>query len=204
MVSTDYSAKHACLIYKYLAEQTITTWEFFKEGFVNGEKCIYIANDDSIENLVSEIKNKGEELDEYLSSGKLQILYSGKTYLGKGFLDTSSMRQIFSDAEDQSLLDGYKGLRVSGELPLLEGKPIDSDSILKYESEIDNYLQGGRRISALCNYGEKIYAEEVLRGIINSHQVLKMFGGAYSNEFYRKNSDESYADIIERLIEDKN
>jgi len=195
--------KHNLSIYSYPAEQTVITWQFFKEGFQAGERCIYIPNSGSTEKLISEVKNTGERLDDYLNIGKL-ILIDNSVYLKSGFLDTSSIKQIISEAENKATLEGYTGLRISGELPLKDGELMDLDLISKYELEIDDYISHCGNIRALCHYSRNKYNSGTLVNLVNYHKKIVMYGKIYKNEFYKTNINDSGVNIFDKLIEDEN
>lgn len=183
-----------------MAEQVITTWQFFDQGFKAGEKCIYIADQNAAKQLASEFVKNSDTIDKHLISGQL-VLFDNNIYLYGGFLDISKMQKMINDAERQAISEGYKGLRISGGLPFVAGKPLGSNIICDYEAKIEDQLFLGKQVKALCHYDEKRYEHEALVKVIKNHKKIVIYGKIYENRPLGTSESETYTDIINRLIE---
>jgi hypothetical protein len=193
---------HVCSIYKYFKEQISVTIPLFLQGLSAKEKCIYIAEKAAQEQLMNEFVEKKPEVKKIVESGQLVLLDGGTTYLKDGNLDIDRTINAIRDTERKALSEGFSGVRVCGELPFVSGRPIDDDTIINYELNVDKYISTSKLV-AICHYCEDKYNPQTLAKIIKHHRFVAIYGNCYENKFYLQEeaAPENYTSIINAILE---
>jgi len=143
--------------------------EYFKPGIENGERGIWVTSGGSVEEKARNILNQ-----KLASSGKKQdcsqiefIRYSD-WYLQDGTFRPQQVLKSWIDRTEMALNQGYRGLRVTGDLCWLDA--TDWQTLMGYESDV-NGLITGMNLMAICSYPlEKLHASRML-DVISRHQV---------------------------------
>jgi PAS domain S-box-containing protein len=199
---------HLCFIYQSREEQMSVIIPFILEGFKRNEKCLYIVDENSEEDILREIK-KHCDVENYITSGQLVILRKEETYLKDGFFDPDRMIQLVKTAEREAMEEGYSGLRGTGEMTWV--KDSEAERLLEYEAKLNHFFPKNRCI-AICQYNEKKFDPGVLIGIIHTHPKLILYDTVLENPYYippdvfltkmRSTSKELYR-ILKKLILDR-
>src|SRR5436190_1185353 len=75
---------HAALFYKSRAEQLAIAIPFIAIGLKRGERCLYIADDNSVAMIINELEKSGVDVTEAEKSGALTVSTKHHTYLRHG------------------------------------------------------------------------------------------------------------------------
>src|SRR5438132_12368992 len=75
---------HICPIYENEAEQMAVAIPFLKEGLVRGERCLYIGDDRSVEQIAQALTAAGVDVAHEQARLALSILTKRETYLKSG------------------------------------------------------------------------------------------------------------------------
>src|SRR5260370_4083608 len=75
---------HICLIYENPAEQMAVAVPFIIDGLDRGERCLYIADDRTIDEVVQALEAAGVDVAQERQRGALRLLTSQDTYLRAG------------------------------------------------------------------------------------------------------------------------
>jgi hypothetical protein len=193
---------HICSIYKYSKEQISVAIMFFTQGLNANERCVFIADENTRKELTEGLTAKGIEVKKYIESGQFIMLDGSTTYLKDGNFDIDRLVNAIADTERKALGDGFAGVRLSGELPFISGKPIDGNAVINYESAVDKYLSTSKAV-AMCHYNESRYSPDILAQIVKSHHYVAIYGNCYENQFYSKKEDApgNYTSLISAIIE---
>src|SRR5687767_4089114 len=85
---------HSCLMYETREQQRAATVPFFKEGLARGERCLYIADDRSVDEVQSYLAAAGIPVRQALASGALTVLTKRETYLKDGHFEARRMIEL--------------------------------------------------------------------------------------------------------------
>ena len=133
--------EHLCCFYENKTEQFQIVVPFIAQGITGNEKCLYIADENTIEEVKAGLLMHGIDMEECLRSGQLSILTAKESYLrpGKFMLDDMILQldSFVNDAERE----GYTGARVSGELTWLMRNLSSLDEFLEYEKTVDDIFR---------------------------------------------------------------
>src|SRR3990170_1243518 len=103
---------HVCLLYSNRREQLAAAIPFIGQGLDRGEKCVYIADENTAAALQKAIRDAGIDVKSALKTGSLVIITGIKdTYLSKGYFDPDLMIQFLQVTTAAAKKGGYSALR---------------------------------------------------------------------------------------------
>jgi signal transduction histidine kinase len=179
---------HLCLIYETQDEQFEAAIPYIHEGLKQGEKCIYIADENTVESVQTEMNKTGIDVDFYQKSGALSIVTSQESYVKGGSFDPDRMIQFLENLTKQAKEEGYSALRVTGEMTwVLAGDP-GSERVMEYEARL-NYFIGKNDCLAICQYNRNKFSPDTILDVIHTHPLV-IFGRTVANNFYYIPPDE--------------
>ena len=174
--------EHLCCIYKNKKEQ-LSIIPFILAGLKNNEKCIYILNDNTREEIVQAFKELNIKIEEYINSKQLEFLTKEDTYLKDGYFDPDRMIELLKQSEEVAIKDGYKGLRVTGEMSWVFTRLQGVEKLIEYEAKL-NYFLSQSRTAAVCQYDESKFTPEILLGVIRTHPKIILYDSVCENPHY--------------------
>jgi len=199
--------EHLCCIYKNKKEQ-LSIIPFVLAGLKNNEKCIYILNDNTREEIVQAFKELNIDIEEYINSKQLEFLTKEDTYLKDGYFDPDRMVELLKQSEDMVIKDGYNGLRVLGEMSWGLTKLLGVEKLIEYEAKLNYFLPQGRT-AVVCQYDESKFAPEILLDVIRVHPKIILYDSICENphyippdEFFAWKNGETRRGIYERIRDD--
>lgn len=173
---------HLACIYKNKKEQFSIVVPFILYGLKNNEKCIYITDENTKREILKTFNNFNP-IEGYIDSHQLEILTKEETYLEDGYFDPDTMITLLSQLEEQALKNGYKGLRITGEMTWILTKLPGTEKIIEYEAKL-NYFFPTSKCIALCQYNEKKIDPEILFDVVCTHPSLIIYDTLYENSHY--------------------
>jgi hypothetical protein len=166
---------HLCCIYRDFKDQMGVIIPYFVSGLGNHEKCLYITDEKGKEDICSAFRRAGVELEKHIVSGQFVFLTNEDAYLKGGCFDPDRMIAALSEAERDSLKDGYTGLRVTGEMTwIFTGLP-GTERLIEYEAKLNMFFPGSRTI-AICQYHEPRFSPDLLLDVIHTHPKVVIDG----------------------------
>ena len=196
--------QHLACIYRNREEQFATVIPFIYAGLKNGEKCIYIADENTKDEIIQAFKEV-TDIDKYLKSGQLELLTKSEAYLKDGYFDPDRMIELLKQVQEKALKDGYKGLRVTGEMTWILTTWPGVERIIEYEAKL-NYFFPESMCTALCQYNENKFKPEILLEVIHTHPFLIIYDTLYENphysppdEFFAQLRGEIHRDMYEKV-----
>jgi hypothetical protein len=174
---------HICSIYKNVEEQFSAVVPFIKKGLDNHQKCVYIVDENSKEDVIAELNKGGIESETYINASQLLLLTKRETYLKDGFFDPDRMIALLRETEKNALAEGFSGLRVTGEMTwVLEGV-AGSDKLIEYEAKLNDFFPNSKS-TAICQYNENKFKPEMLVEVIHTHPFVIIYGNLFENKYY--------------------
>ncbi|KYK36578.1 MAG: PAS domain S-box protein [Theionarchaea archaeon] len=173
---------HLACIYRNKKEQLSAVVPFILLGLENNEKCIYIIDENTKEDVIEAFK-KAADTEEYTNSHQLEFLTRKDAYLKEGYFDPHSMITLLKQIQKRTLEKGYTGLRITGEMTwIFTGLP-GVDKLIEYEARL-NYFFPKSKCIALCQYNERRFTPEILLDVIHTHPQLIIYDSLYENPQY--------------------
>ncbi|MEW6456816.1 MAG: MEDS domain-containing protein [Acidobacteriota bacterium] len=204
------SGSHVCFIYKNKKEQMSVIIPFIKEGLERNEKCIYIADENSVQDIIDSFKKKGTNINSSIEKGQLIFYTKKETYLKDGFFDPEKIIPFLLESVKKASEENYSGLRIVVEMAWVLAELEDLEKIIEYESKLNFYFLQ-YPVSAICQYNESRFSPNILAKILYTHPLLILGENTYENFFYippeefirfeSKISLETYQRMLNRIKE---
>jgi PAS domain S-box-containing protein len=175
---------HLCLTYETRAEQVDVIVPFIRDGLASGDCCVYIADDQTIDEVVAELAGAGIDVGGARATGALQVLSKRETYLRTGVFDPQAMIAFLSSTVEAALADGFSGCRMTGEMTWALGTDIGCERLIEYEALLnDNFFRTSPAI-AICQYNRRRFPPEIIRDVLRTHPTTILGGRICANPYY--------------------
>jgi MEDS: MEthanogen/methylotroph, DcmR Sensory domain len=163
---------HVCHFYPSREELLGALIPYFQAGVKNSEKCIWVACEPLPARAVSVEISKHRDLQDALTSGQLYIYDALEWYGDPASMSADVIIARWREKEDQALAEGFRGLRVTGNMSFIPRE--NWNGLMDYEKKLHIGIQG-RHIVACCSYHrltcEPVDMLEVAR---NHHAALDL------------------------------
>jgi len=164
------SQDHVCLIYRSRQEQFQTAIPFISIGLQRGEKCIYIVDVNTPDEILAVLRKRGIDVESAVRSGALIVATKEETCLRSGAFHRDRMLKFWEEAIDSAIAAGFSALRVTGEVTRMSDGP-GTERWLEYESKANQVLRN-RPALALCQYDGRWLSPGVVSGVLQTHPLL--------------------------------
>jgi signal transduction histidine kinase/ActR/RegA family two-component response regulator len=175
--------EHLCLVYENGAEQLAAAVPFLRAGLAQGERCVYIADERTTEDVAQALAAGGVNVSGECARGALRLLTGRETYLRSGRFDPRRMIEFLGEAVEEALAGGFAGLRATGEMTWALGPEITADCLTEYEALLNDFFPKQRALG-LCQYSRSRFPPAVLREVLRTHPVAVLGSRACRNPYY--------------------
>jgi two-component system, cell cycle sensor histidine kinase and response regulator CckA len=174
---------HICPIHQSTAEQTSSAVLFASIGLEQGERCIYVADDSTQQDLAREFAARGVDLDGEQKKGSLTISRGRETYLRSGQLVAQQMIDFLAKSEREALDAGYSGLRFQGEMTWALDADSPDDGLIGYEAGLGTYLKSSHAVVA-CHYLRERLNATAVHDVLVTHPLVVIAEQTCPNPYY--------------------
>ncbi len=159
---------HSCLFYKTKEDLLDVLVPYFKAGLESNEFCMWVTSEPlSVKEAEEALRKSVPDFDQYQERGQVQIIPHSDWYLKDGVFNVQRVLNAWADLLNQALVNGYAGMRVTGNTAWLEAK--DWACFADYERKVNITLSKYRMI-AICTYClDKCGASEII-DVVSSHE----------------------------------
>lgn len=195
---------HICQMYSKVTEIPSVTAHLLHVGLVSGEKCLFAAATDQVQQLREELQKMQVNVDECIASGQLILTDDASPFLSKnGRFDPYYLLSTHQTFISHALRDGWKAARISIDMSWLMDDQAKPEQILKYEAASDAVFTFQQTpIIALMHYD---YARILASNLVV--ELLKLHPIAVVGKFIRRNpyyiNSEEYMMKILRMKKDR-
>ena len=180
---------HLCLIYESHEDWAKAAIPFIAIGIRNREKCIYVVDTHTAEEVRQYLKEEGIDVEQTEKEGQFIILNETQAYTREGSFDPDRMIKLLISETEKALSEGYPALRVTGEMTwVLRGHP-GSDKLLEYESKLNSDFFPKYPCVAICQYDRFRFDPEIIKGVIMTHPILISGNRIHRNFYYIPTED---------------
>ena len=178
------TGEHICPICDDVAKQIASTAAFIKQGFLRGERCIYVAADDNMAQKVRQsCVEVGVDVASEMARDALRLLSKHQVYLAGGEFDPKRMIDYLAQAEADAIALGFSGLRFVGDMNWALGSEPGCDRLIEYESLLNRFVENSRCV-ILCCYHRPSFAPSVIHDVIRTHPTVIFSDLVYPNPYY--------------------
>lgn len=174
---------HACLIYENDKEWQKIIIPFLLAGLQQGEKCVYLVNRRTKDEIRHYLKEEGVDVNGKEISGQLVILDLDNLPLNNNKHDVQQIYQYCVDFIEKSIAEGYTLVRLSCEDVFSFTKFDSAASIVKLNSKLNCEYFSRYPCITLAQYNRRETMPELLRYAIMSHPILINDGRIFKNFF---------------------
>lgn len=100
------SNDHLASIYEDRRDQFAVAVPFIERGLARGERCLYVADDNTREAVVEALSEGGIDIDAARESGALSIHTKSDTYLRTGEFETEAMLDFWEETSPKHVTIG--------------------------------------------------------------------------------------------------
>jgi len=175
---------HLCLFYEQdPAEQMPALVPFIRDGLAGDERFIYIADDQTVEELAEHLEQDGIDVAGETRSGRLK-LFTRAEWRQPGRLDSQSKARQVRQFAAEAARAGFKGIRFAVEMTWTLGPKIEVHDLEHWEATLNTLFEPSFPSRIVCQYNRSRLAPEVLIAALHTHPEA-IFGNAiYPNPFY--------------------
>lgn len=193
------SNSHIFSIYRYPKEQLHLTLQYFVKGLLNNEKCVYIADSKSRNDLIEELRPTFNNIDELIQLKKILLLDSEEVYSKNESLPNKEILVFAKAIEDEAKELGFNRVIFSGVPHFEKGEKLESE-VLKYEEMIDDFSKKSNSV-IICNCNESYFNKDSLLKLIRKHNSIIIYGERYQID--KDNLPNDYNEAIEFILTNK-
>ncbi len=175
---------HLCLLYESREEWIETIVPFIRSGLERGEKCIYLVDLHTAQEVKTVFKEAGMDIEEHESKGRLSVVHERDAYTHGGSFDPELMITYLQSETEKALCEGFSALRLTGEMSWALRGYSGAERILEYESKLNSELFPQYPCSALCQYDRRKFDPETIKGVVLTHPLLIRKGQIHRNFYY--------------------
>ena len=170
------SHDHLCLIYETPEEWRATVIPFLLMGLRRGEKCVYIADTHTANQIRRYLDEEGVDTAVVENSGQLVILQQSEVYTKQGSFDPNKVVTFLVKEVKKAITEGYPVLRITGEMSwVLHSFPdseIISEGILECEAKANRDVFTKYPCVAICQYDRWKFNPKIIKNAIMTHPYL--------------------------------
>jgi PAS domain S-box-containing protein len=174
---------HICLIYENTDEQLAAAVPFVIEGLARGERCIYIADESTIAEVVQALDAASVDVVQERRRGALRIPTNQDTYLQAGRFVPQAMIDFIRQEETEALAEGFSGLRLTGEPTWSFGPEPGCDRLIEYEALL-NQLATNSKSVILCQYHHSRFGSPCIHDVLRTHPLAILGDQLCPNPYY--------------------
>jgi two-component system cell cycle sensor histidine kinase/response regulator CckA len=175
---------HLCLFYdKDPAEQMPALVPFIHDGLTKHEQFIYIADDQTVDELAGRLEQSGINLATEIDRGALK-LWTRREWRQPGRLSAKKKSLQVLDFINEAVKSGFKGSRFAVEMTWALGPDIRPAALEAWEATLNTIFVPGFQGRITCQYNRSRLAPEVMLAALHTHPVAILGDHVYPNWFY--------------------
>jgi PAS domain S-box-containing protein len=174
---------HLCMIYESSVEQLAVVVPFIRHGLARGERCIYIADDGAINEVMQPLAAAGVDVARERQRGALRLGTWKDTYLRCGEFDPQAMIDSVRQAEVDALKDGFSGMRLAGEMTWALGTEPGCERWIEFEALLNHLLPNSKSL-ALGLYNHSRFNPIGIHDVLRTSPLVILGDEVCPNAFY--------------------
>lgn len=159
---------HSCLIYETPEQQRAAMIPFYLEGLARGERCLWIADDRTVDEVKSFLFDAGIDIADATRKGVFTVLTKRETYLSNGVFDPNVMITLLAEKLKETAALGFSGLRSSGEMTWALGNEKGCERAIEYEALLNDFFPG-KKFIGICQYNRKRFPPSLMLNVLKTH-----------------------------------
>ena len=176
---------HLCLFYeKDPAEQLPALVPFIQEGLSRDEQFIYIADDQSVDELSGRLEKGGINVAEETDRARLK-LWTRQEWCRPGELSSEKKFLQVQQFINEALVAGFRGVRFAVEMTWTLGPDIAAEQLEYWEATINTIFVPDFPGRIVCQYNRSRLAPDVMLAALHTHPLAILGEEVCPNLFYQ-------------------
>lgn len=176
---------HICLIYETVEEQLGAVVPFMLRGLERGDRCLYIVDDRTAEEVTAALRGAGVAVTAALESGDLEIVTKRESYLRDGHFDPDAMLLFLGEVVERAVDAGHPALRGTGEMTWALAGDEGTDRLVEYEARLNDFTEE-REAILVCQYNRRRFPASTIRDVLRTHPIAVLGDEVCPNPFYEE------------------
>ena len=164
-------------------EQLPIVAPFFATGLASGERCIYVADDYTIDELADQLQVFGIDVAAHREQGAL-LLWTRDQWRQPGELSSEHKAEQVEKIIEEALAAGYTGIRFAVEMTWTLGPDISTDRLRHWEATINRVFCPGIPARIICQYSQRRMPPDVIEAALQTHPQAIIGAELCDNPFY--------------------
>jgi chemotaxis family two-component system sensor kinase Cph1 len=160
---------HVAYFVRSNAERLAFVIPYIAIGLRRGERCMYIAEDNSVARIYEELQKAGVDVDKATSSGALSVMTKRETYLRYGMFEPEKMIYDLNCEVKRSLDQGFSGFRASGEMSWALDLPSALARLVEYEEQLQALWPA--EFGGVCQYDVTRFPADLIARLKRIHEI---------------------------------
>jgi PAS domain S-box-containing protein len=175
---------HLCLFYERDAiEQMPALVPFIQDGLSRDEQFIYIADDQTVDELADRLEQSGINVGKESDRGALK-LWSRREWRQPGELSSKDKAVQVLNFINEASRAGFKGSRFAVEMTWALGPDISTEQLEHWEATLNTIFVPGFTGRIACQYNRSRLSPEVMLAAFHTHPLAILGEHVYPNWFY--------------------
>lgn len=174
---------HACCFLESEEERLAVIKRFVGDGLEQGDRVLYIYHGRGRPEVLDMLEDAGVAHRDHVAGGALVFASSADTYLDGGVFDRERMLERLRGEIDGAASDGYRALRVTGEMGWTREASLEPGALLLYELEADALVETSA-CTALCQYMASECGTTEMLSLLEAHPLIAVSTEVFSNPFF--------------------
>ncbi len=175
--------EHLCLVHNTRKEQLSSAILFMKAGLESGDKCLYIADTNTVANLSDAMRTQGIDVDAALKQRRLTFATNRKIFPHRKAFEPDEMIAHLTGYVKSAKTAGFRGLRWAGEMTWVTGIDPRPERLIEYEAKLNQFLADHDAL-VICQYDSTVFQPEVILNVLRTHPTVVYDGAVSRNPFY--------------------
>lgn len=160
---------HVAFFFKTNEERLAFVIPYMVAGLRNRERCVYVADENTVPDILAEFQKAGVHIGEATASGALSVVTKHDAYLRHGIFEPDRMIADLDRDVRLALQSGFSGLRVTGEMSWALDLPFALSRLCEYEQELCR--RWPHQLGGLCQYNESLFPADLVQRMTTCHCV---------------------------------
>jgi ABC-type transporter Mla MlaB component len=165
----EQTGRHTSVVYSDDRQWATHLCAFVRGGLEQNEQMQYFADTTDPGQVMHTLTDAGIDAAEAVRRGQLTVSTAARTYLAGAGFDPDAVLGLWYDAVDASCANGYRGLRVVGEMSWGTRDIAGADRLLEYELRIHHEVFERLPMTAWCFYDRRLVSDEGVNVLAGAH-----------------------------------
>lgn len=171
---------HVAFFFKSNEERFAFVMPYMISGLRNLERCIYVAEENTVPEILAKFKESGVDIGAATASGSLSVITKHDSYLRHGMFEPERMIADLDRDVRLALQNGFSGIRITGEMSWALDLPFALGRLCEYEKELRRRWPA--QLAGLCQYNESLFPCDVVEKMAGCHGVVVRDGNVVRHE----------------------